>query len=344
MRKHKILAVVHLYPPQHLCGGEFYLHQTLRFLQSKGHEIRVLLMNAAHYGVRKVYVYDDIEVFPAERDIISNCIEWSTTLMTHLDYTPQVIGFGSVFRKPIIHLVHNTHRRPDIVEADEAQYIVYNSENARQMVNYNHDSTVLHPPCDWRFYDTGVDSEKSEYITLINLDHNKGGHILRKIAEAMPDRKFIGVIGSYSEPVTIGQHTDQPANVLVHPKTRNIKEVYAKTRILIVPSAYESWGRTATEAMASGIPVISTGTPGLRENCGKAGIYIKDRDIITDWVAEIKKLDDPAAYKKRSALCRKRSRELDPTAELEALERWIVDNVRFNSQSKAAAVSTAANI
>lgn len=343
MSKHKILAAVHLYPPTHLCGGEFYLHQLLKFMQGKGHEVRVLLMDAARYGIKRIYEYDGVEVYPADKDIIVNCIEWSTCLMTHLDFTPIVLGYGSVFRKPVIHIVHNTHRRPDIVEANEAQYIVYNSEHAREAVGYNHLSTVLHPPCDWKHYDTEVDSSKSEYITLINLDHNKGGHILRQIAEAMPERKFIGVVGSYSEPAKYGQYTDQPSNVQVLPKTPTIKEVYAKTRILIMPSAYESWGRTATEAMASGIPVISTQTPGLRENCGKAGIYIQDRDNIAAWVTEIKKLDAAATYKKQSTLCRKRSRELDPTAELEALERWIVDHVRFNSQSKAAGVSTPAN-
>jgi hypothetical protein len=40
-----------------------------------------------------------------------------------------------------------------------------------------------------------------------------------------------------------------------------------------MPSHYESWGMVASEAMASGIPVICSDTPGLRENCGDAAIY-----------------------------------------------------------------------
>jgi glycosyltransferase involved in cell wall biosynthesis len=321
-----------------------YLHQLLKYLQTKGHEVRVLLLNARHYGVTRCYTWDGIDVYPNDRDVITNCLEWSTTLMTHLDYTELVMGYGSVYKKPVIHLVHNDHRRPSIQDHDLAQYIIYNSTTARDKVNYGHLGTVLHPPCDWRRYDTGQDQSKAEHITLINLDHNKGGHILRQIAAALPGRQFIGVVGSYSEPIAIGQHIHQPTNVRVLPKTPDILGIYRQTRVLIMPSKYESWGRTATEAMASGIPVISTGGPGLRENCGKAGIYIEDRDDIQAWVEAIRRLDNPASYKQKSAACKKRSRELDPSSELEATAQWIVQNVRFNQRLKRAAVSTAATL
>ena len=90
-----------------------------------------------------------------------------------------------------------------------------------------------------------------------------------------------------------------------------------------MPSVYESWGRTATEAMCSGIPVISSGTPGLRENCGEAGIYIEDRNDVEAWVREIKRLDDKKEYKKASDKAKLRSRELDPVNKLNEFERWL---------------------
>jgi glycosyltransferase involved in cell wall biosynthesis len=226
---------------------------------------------------------------------------------------------ASVYRKPVVHLIHNTHKYESIVGAKGDHRIVYNSEWAKEQLGYQWPSFVLHPPVDWRKYDV---EGPHDCITLINLDGNKGGHILRQIAERMPEKKFIGVKGSYSEPLNEGQHTNQPSNVEIVNNSPDILPVYRRTRILIMPSKYESWGMTATEAMCSGIPVISSGTPGLRENCGEAGIYV-DREDIDSWVKEIKRLDNPTEYGKASKKARKRSRELDPVEGLNNLEAWL---------------------
>jgi glycosyltransferase involved in cell wall biosynthesis len=318
-----ILCSIHLYPPTHLCGAEFMLHAINKHLQSKGHEIKVLLHQANHYKIENHYVYDEVDVFPPEQNTIQNLFLWADVVVTHLDYTGWTIGAGSIYNKPVVHLIHNTHTYRSIADSDKKQYIVYNSEWAKGVLGYKHKSIVVHPSVDWRFYDVQKDTEKNEFITMINLDHNKGGHILKAIAERMPHKKFIGVKGSYSEPAKIGQYTNQPSNVTVLNKTDKIKEVYEKTRVLIMPSEYESWGRTATESMCSGIPVICTPTPGLLENCGSAGTYIQNRDNIDDWVKAIEKLDSKKEYSKASKKAKERSRELDPRKELDELELWI---------------------
>lgn len=329
----KLLNSIHLYPPEHTCGAEFMAHWINKYVKKKGGDVRVLLHQARHYKIDSMYVYDGIDVFPPDEMVVEKLFLWSDMVMTHLDYTDWTIGMAGVMRKPVLHAIHNTHTYGKIVLADRPQYIMYNSEWAKQTLNYQHDSIVVHPPCDWRFYDTNVDTSLNEHITLINLDQNKGGHILRQIAEMLPHRKFIGVMGSYSEPATIGQHTQQPANVTILPKTNDIKSVYAKTRILIMPSEYESWGRTATEAMCSGIPVISSGTPGLRENCDKAGIYI-DRNDVKAWADKIEELFKPKPYKKASDAAKVRSRELDPIKELDALDAFMRQSIeRYKLQA-----------
>jgi glycosyltransferase involved in cell wall biosynthesis len=307
----------------HLCGAEFMLHSINKFMQSKGHQVKVILHQANHYKIENHYVYDGVDVFPPDDNSMMYLFkEWADVIITHLDKTTWTVGQGYLYRKPVVHLVHNTHTYNVIVQSDTPQHIVYNSEWAKGLLNYKHNSIVVHPSCDWRFYDVEKDTEENEYITMINLDRNKGGHILKQIAEALPNKKFIGVKGSYSEPAKIGQYTNQPKNVQVTEKTTNIKEIYAKTRILIMPSEYESWGRTATEAMCSGIPVICTPTGGLLENCGSAGLYVQNRDNIDEWVKQINKLDKKEAYKKASRKAKERSRELDPQKELESLEQW----------------------
>jgi glycosyltransferase involved in cell wall biosynthesis len=320
----RILCSIHLYPPKHNCGAEGMIHAMNKYLQGKGHEVRVLLWQANHYKIENIYCYEGIDVFPPEQNLTETLFAWSDVVMTHLDYTQQTIGLARVFKKPVVHLIHNYSTYPSIELADRPQYIVYNSEAAKEKLNYQHESITVHPPVDWRQYDINRDPEKNQFITLINLDGNKGGKILREIATRLPEKQFLGVKGSYSEPASEGQHTDQPSNVTIMDNTPFIMRAYEQTRILIMPSNFESWGRTATEAMSSGIPVICNPTPGLKENCADAGIYV-DRDDIDGWVKAIKKLDDPKEYKKASKKAKERSRELDPNKELEAFEAWIRD-------------------
>jgi glycosyltransferase involved in cell wall biosynthesis len=300
------------------------LHHMNRYLISQGHEVRVLLWMSSHAKIDSVYVYDGVDVFPPDQYITETLFRWADVVVTHLDYTQQTIGLARVWKKPVVHLVHNYTSYGAIKMSDRPQYIVYNSEAAREVLNYDHDGIVVHPPCDWRVYDTNKDTEPNAFVTLINLDGNKGGKILREIAERMPDKKFLGVKGSYSEPWDEGQHTDQPPNVTIMENTPHIMRAYEQTRVLIMPSKFESWGRTATEAMCSGIPVICNPTAGLKENCGSAGIYI-DRDDIDGWVKAIKRLDDVKEYRKWSKKAKDRSRELDPKKELEAFGAWVAE-------------------
>ena len=88
-----------------------------------------------------------------------------------------------------------------------------------------------------------------------------------------------------------------------------------------MPSMYESWGRTATEAMCSGIPIICTETGGLVENCGTAGIYAER--TAEAYAKEIEKLDNEKLYLRKSKQSRIRSRELDPVYELAQFNEWL---------------------
>ena len=299
------------------------LHQMVRFFQDRGHTIKVLLKQANKHKIESHYVYDNVDVFPPDQYTEISLFQWADAVFTHLDYAAWTQQLAGMFGKPVFHIIHNDYIRDHLVKSDRPQFIVYNSNWIKAKLAYPHESFVLHPPTDYRHYKIDMDSWDNEYITLINLDQNKGGEILREIAKQMPNRKFLGVIGSYSEPIKIGQVVDQPTNVKIMGKQQDIREAYKLTRILIMPSKYESWGRTATEAMASGIPVIASPTDGLKENCGNAGIFVKDRDDVSEWVKTIEKLDDEKRYRKSSQKAIERSIELDPTNELTEMSLWI---------------------
>lgn len=337
-----ILWSIHLYPPGHNCGSEYYAHNINKYLVSRGHRVKVILQQADMHKVRVPYDIDGVEVWGPHG--CSDMFLGADVLMTHLDYTHHTIGIGSTINKPVINVIHNSHLYPEIVNAQRHNFCLYNSSWIQKKLNYNWPSMVFTPPVDYRYFDLGKFPRENEYITLINLDENKGGFILRRLAEAMPDKKFLAVKGSYSEPHYFGQATNFPSNVTVVGNTPHIKEIYAKTRILIMLSRYESWGMTATEAMCNGIPVVCTPTEGLKENCADAGIYLPGREeperdsigvIIKDdrdtydisyLVKQIKKLDsDKKYYKVISDKCRERSRELDPHKGLANVEAFIAN-------------------
>lgn len=337
----RILWCIHLFPPFHNCGSEAVAHAVSKYLISKGHQVRVILMQAGMHNIKVPYTYEGVEVFGPPTSIDGYL--WGDVFMTHLDFTQHTIQWGVMCERPVINFIHNSHPYESIMNAMKNNYVVYNSQWIADKLNYQHPAMVFNPPCDWRQYDLGKDPYKNEFITLINLDENKGGKILRRLAKAMPDKKFMAVKGSYSEPAQIGQVVDQPSNVTIVPNSPDIIQVYARTRILIMPSRYESWGRTATESMCNGIPIICTPTPGLKENCQDAALYVPERGpierdktngavLIDDgetydiepMVKHIRRLDDKKFYAKRSALARDRSRDLDPLRKMADLEDFII--------------------
>lgn len=309
----RILFSVHLYPPLHLCGAERVAHELLLFLQSKGHDVRVL-----HNRAEAIYSFEGIPVIPKTRHVLEQYM-WADVVFTHLDYAKLSTHLARMTKKPLYFFSHNSsHFYDEMINANHNTRVVYNCAAIKEILDYKAPSYILHPPCDWRFYDVSA-TAKPEYITLINLNLNKGGEQFYKIAEAMPDRKFLGVTGSYDEQVI-----KTLPNVTIVGKMVDIRPVYEQTRILLMPSEYESWGRTATEAMCSGIPVLATPTFGLKENIGEKGIFIEDRDNIDEWVYQIERLDDEAEYKTASDYAKERSRELDPVKELEGFNEFLM--------------------
>ena len=317
----KILLSVHLYVPQHGAGGERYMHNMAKYLITQGHQVRVLLHESAVYNIKQVYVYEGVEVFPRLRNLEEHFL-WADRILTHLGYTQWTIAVAKVFRKPVFFVVHNTHVYSCVNDPHDDQQIgiIYNCQHAKDELNYPHPSLVLPPMVDWREYDMNLDTETHPYITLVNLNENKGGHILYKIARAMPDKQFLAVKGGYDP-----QIIEDVPNVRIVDNTPEIKTIYAQTRVLIMPSEYESWGMCATEAMCNGIPVVCTPTFGLKENCDNAGMFVKDRNDIQSWVKKIRQLDDKNYYLRRSKLVRQRSRQLDPQKMYESLNNFVTN-------------------
>lgn len=95
--------------------------------------------------------------------------------------------------------------------------------------------------------------------------------------------------------------------------------VWSRTAILLAPSARESWGMTATEALQRGIPVVAHPTPGLLESLDVAGVFI-DRARTREWVRVIRRLQEPEVYARRSRIAAARGVELLAISRRQATE------------------------
>lgn len=92
--------------------------------------------------------------------------------------------------------------------------------------------------------------------------------------------------------------------------TKELVSHYAESSVVVVPSLYEGFGLPAGEAMACGVPVVSTNGGALPEVVGDAGITvpIKDSRAIVAAVSEL--LDDETKREKLGAAGRERMESL----------------------------------
>jgi glycosyltransferase involved in cell wall biosynthesis len=296
----KILAYVHGYFPNHNAGAEAMLHQILCELRDRGHEVKVLTRDPE--GTE----YEGIPIFEAGLNKDHLLADWADVIFTHLDFTRIAVKLGNRHRKPVVHLVHNDRQLSyhKILDKTTAAFAIANSDWIRGTIKRTIPSLVVYPPTKTKRYQVEASGDA---ITLINMNEAKGGKVFWQLARVFPEKQFIGVRGAYGEQV---EYDKELPNVTILKNTSDITDVYKKTRIVIMPSSYESWGRVAIEAGCSGIPVIASPTPGLEESLGIAGVFAKHDDL-ADWIEAIRSLDDPKLYEKHSKLMKKRAKELD---------------------------------
>jgi glycosyltransferase involved in cell wall biosynthesis len=142
-------------------------------------------------------------------------------------------------------------------------------------------------------------------ITMVNANALKGLPLFLELARRFPERKFLAVRPYYN----VIQVPENIPNIEWMNIQDDIRTVLAKTRILLAPSLYESWGRVAFEAMYNGIPVLhskpmdrsspharpSGSTEGMQEWI--AGSQLEcEYGTIEHWIQAIQLLDDPAEY------------------------------------------------
>lgn len=296
-----VVAVTPLYPPASLVGAWLSTHQCLRSLVARGHQVTA----AQCVGRMRAYEHEGVTVVSSlrGRSHILELVRRADVVISHANDAHGIMAAVEATDTPHVRMAHGAGSR-----VNGADLLIFNSEALRAATPHDGASIVIHPPVHPDEYRTR--RRDPDAITLMNCSRDKGVHTAWRLAELFPERTFLGVKGHTGQQVV-----PRAPNFEQIPATPDPRTVYARTRILLMPSAYETWGRVGVEAMCSGIPVIAHPTPGLTEALGDAGFF-HDRDDVDAWAKTVRRLDDPAEYRKASRAAFKRAAELDPTSDL----------------------------
>lgn len=305
----RILGHVPNYPPASMVGAWLGTHRCLTHLAAVGHTVEVLTHKpVAPYRLDGVDVLGPVDLYAAAAA--------ADVIISHLGDKGDAARAAVKLRKPSVRMVHSAVGPcRTMLGRWPTALAVYNSQATADVIRWKGRGIVCHPPV---FVDEWA-TVPGDRVTLVNLSHNKGGDLFWRIARNALQHRFLAVVGCYGVQLVERGHL----NVDVIPTTTNMRDdVYARTRILLMPSETEAWGMTAIEAMCSGIPVIAHPTPGLVESLGDAGVFV-DRNNPDGWLEAIDRLTEPTEWELWSKRAKARVAELDPAADLARFTREI---------------------
>lgn len=323
-----VVAYVDRFPPWVNAGAEWMLHALFRGLVQRGHSCKVVTALPAE--IPQPQMVDGIEVwraYPEDKGYLDRRFDQygheADVLIGHLLWTKQAVHLAHAYHLPLVYILHNDMQLSHWSLAPKnLTAIVYNSRWVMESVQRGHPKfvtvpgVVVRPPVSIVDYDADTEPWSRPWVTLVNPNEDKGAHLFWKLARRFHRRPlFMAVEGAYGTQIRPPSGLSSGRMMRATPRMRD--DVYANTKILCVPSRYESWGRVAVEAMCAGIPVVAHPTPGLVEACGDAAQFC-DRDDPDAWVKAVTTLvNDRDTYEHWSQESRMRAAHLDRVAELD---------------------------
>ncbi|MEV6102612.1 glycosyltransferase family 4 protein [Nocardia sp. NPDC051981] len=301
----RIAAVVHYYLPVHRAGAEVMLHGLLQPLVARGHMVEVWATDQDGE-----FTVDGVTVHGGRPDLVD-----ADVVVSHLKEVPAARVLARRARARLVQVLHSD--APWIARdvARGASLYVANTHwvagRLRPRMHAPH--LVVHPPV-WPERHRTVPGDA---VTLVNPLPEKGAGLFYELAERLPDAPFLVVEGGYRRHEQIRRNN--LSNVTWQSATADMRlDVWARTRVLLMPSEFESYGLVAVEAAASGIPTIATRTEGLLEALGDAGTWAAPGDIDL-WEKALRTVLGPG-WAAASARARARADSLETQKELSA---WV---------------------
>ena len=175
-----------------------------------------------------------------------------------------------------------------ILELSDVQFIANSDFTAKRFLErYDLLAEVVLPP---------VEPEKCRInrpgnsVLMVNPDPKKGGEIAVTLAEHRPDIPFIFQESwqNNARLSALKARAMSCPNIEWRAPVMDIRRAFADTRLLLAPSQWEeAWGRVATEAQVSGIPVLASNIGGLSQAVGPGGTLLAPDVGIETWLAAL---------------------------------------------------------
>lgn len=316
------------YIPEFSGGVQSNTDHLARELQARGHDVGVL---AALFGdgvaglkarvalkvTRKPYAVDHLNgyrvlrAWTPESAAEAVVADWGPDVAVVQCHRSVAIGLSLMkFRIPLVVYLHN-------VEFDElagdprdlhgAIFIANSTFTAEAYRRaFGIEASVILPAIDKAAFTT---TTSRDFVTFININEKKGLGKALQIARDNPDIPFLfvesWVLGRDALKAFSTQISDLP-NITFMRRQSDMTKVYGRTGLLLAPSRWEeAWGRVASEAHCSGIPVIGSDRGGLPDAIGEGGVVLDYEAPVSAWSKVLRTLwFDEDAYQDASQRAR----------------------------------------
>jgi hypothetical protein len=294
-------------------GGEMATHRTLRTVPESIVFTKTLEM----------YRLDGVLVMPATgtslQSIMADAKSAETgILFGHSMLSASTIRAAKKMKLPSILSVHAPPRfGAELRQAwSSATVRLYNTDISRQEWR-DRTGWLLHPPIGEPH---AIANGPHNALTLTSSLLNKGADRVLELARRYRGQRFI-IVESPAHPThgdpLFWELADRLDNVEVWPRLHpfEMNALWAQTRILLVPSRYETYGMAALEAAWHGIPSVHVDTPHVREGIGTGARLLKTTRIeeLAHAVSEVKQdyeLWSDRAFDRVGSLVQRESEEL----------------------------------
>jgi glycosyltransferase involved in cell wall biosynthesis len=315
-----LLGIAQCYLPEVVGGAQSSTHQLALFLRESGHDVAVAsqLMGQGLTGLKsriKLKVTrartarDMYSGYPVYRgwkidDVMPDAVKRVRPDVAILP-TSHAVPVAHLLKRmgiPVIIYLRDVEFHEldgDLNDLQDVNYIANSNFTASKYKERFGINAVVVPPL-FKAEEYRVNSSR-KVVTFINPHPNKGVDIALGVAARCPNIPF-NFISGWVLPSSMQSNLEariaELPNVKLLPRTQDMRKVYEETKILLAPSQWEeAWGRVASEAHFSGIPVIGSQCGGLTEAIGPGGITIEPHAPHEVWAQALERLwNDNALY------------------------------------------------